>query len=438
MKPHQIVEAWKGHASYPDACKLAARLSKQGMSPDAIARSAQEAFGPAPVVLRMKDTRAPLTIYGTVGVDIDFAAVDQMATALRSPVALRGALLPDAHPGYALPIGGVIALENAIAPYQVGVDIGCRMHLSLYHLRPETARAQREDLLNDLESVTVFGPGLPDKPIADHPILYDPRWQSTPLLRRLHLTAERQLGTSGSGNHFAELIVGRWRDNGEEFSGLLTHSGSRGVGFAIAKQYSDLAVKETARIAHGIPKNYEWLSLDSEAGQEYLLSMQLAGDFARANHEVIHDRFARLAGLRVTDTIQNHHNFAWVQPDGSVIHRKGATPADDGLFGIIPGSMGTASYIVRGLGNPASLNSASHGAGRVGSRKMAKETISPDEVAAFLKNVDVLVRGVALDESPQAYKDIESVIAYQVGARLVEPIAKMHPIAVIMAGGADE
>ena len=222
----------------------------------------------------------------------------------------------------------------------------------------------------------------------------------------------------------------------ERFCGLLTHSGSRGVGYAIANHYMRVAAQETARWAQ-VPKMYEWLDLDREVGQEYWAAMELAGAFAQANHEVIHAAFVRRTGLEPITTIQNHHNFAWRHGD-MVIHRKGATPAEAGVLGVIPGSMGTASYLVAGRGAAEALNSAAHGAGRRGSRTQARNSISLRDVRDFLKKQDVLVEGLSVDESPQAYKDIERVMRLQVEAGLIAPQARMRPIAVIMAGEAGD
>jgi tRNA-splicing ligase RtcB len=195
-----------------------------------------------------------------------------------------------------------------------------------------------------------------------------------------------------------------------------------------------LAAQETARRAQ-VPKMYEWLDLESEAGQEYWQAMELAGAFAQANHEVIHDAFARRAGLTPLAVVQNFHNFAWKEGD-LIIHRKGATPAEAGVLGVIPGSMGTPSYIVEGQGQAEALNSASHGAGRRGSRTSARNSISLREARNFMQQRDILVEGLSVDEAPQAYKDIERVMRLQVEAGLIEPLARMRPIAVIMAGEA--
>jgi tRNA-splicing ligase RtcB len=161
--------------------------------------------------------------------------------------------------------------------------------------------------------------------------------------------------------------------------------------------------------------------------------MELVGAFASANHHVIHERFARLSRMEPVAEVENHHNFAWRQGD-MVLHRKGATPAEAGVLGIIPGSMATSSYVVVGTGNPASLMSTSHGAGRRGSRTWARNTISMGEVRKMLAERDVMVQGVVADESPLAYKDIERVMAIQESAGLLERVARMRPIAVLMAG----
>lgn len=216
------------------------------------------------------------------------------------------------------------------------------------------------------------------------------------------------------------------------FAGLLTHSGSRGVGFAVAKNYMRVAEQETKRIAV-VPRFYEWLDLDSEAGQEYWTAMELCGAFASANHHVIHDLFARRSKLPVAVQVENHHNFAWREGD-MVVHRKGATPAEAGVLGLIPGSMATASYIVVGKGSPAALNSSSHGAGRRGSRTWAKHNFVMGNVQRFLKERNILAEGVSVDESPFAYKDIERVIQLQADAGLITRVARMQPIAVLMAG----
>lgn len=441
MKPHQLIAPWKGDKRFTAIAKRAAALKKAGSSAEQIVDAIAAEFGAPPQLGRLRDTPQPLRIYGEVGSDIDAAAVEQIELALRLPIAVQGALMPDGHVGYSLPVGGVYAAHRAIAPVMVGVDIGCRMHLTIFSEPPESFLKQRAALFADLQAVTVFGTGAARPRPADHEVLDDERWGLTSQTRGLRAKAAAQLGTSGSGNHFAELIIGeRLGAPGSaldpaipaQFCGLLTHSGSRGVGYAIANHYARLAAQETGQRAQ-VPKMYEWLELDSEAGQEYWQAMELAGAFAQANHEVIHAAFARRSGLKPLGVVQNHHNFAWLKGD-MVIHRKGATPAEPGVLGVIPGSMGTASYIVEGCGQPEALESASHGAGRRSSRTAARNSISMGDVRKFLKQQDVLVEGLSADESPQAYKDIERVLQLQVEAGLIRPLARMRPVAVIMAG----
>lgn len=400
---------------------------KKGRTADEILALISSEFGPPATLARLRETPSPFVV---VGEDIEPAAISQLELALRLPVARRGALMPDAHPGYALPIGGVVALENAVSPAFVGVDIGCRMHLSVFDVSPADFLHSRDALFADLLAITTFGAGGERPFPADHAVLDASHWTLTAQTKSLRGKAVKQLGTSGSGNHFAELVVS------ENFCGLLTHSGSRGVGFAIAGHYSKLAAAETARRA-SVPKMYEWLDLGGDAGREYWEAMTLAGDFAQACHEVIHAEWGKRTGLTARETVQNHHNFAW-REENLIVHRKGATPAHVGERGIIPGSMATASYLVEGLGNDQTLNSTSHGAGRTGSRADARSRLSLPDVKRQLADLDILVHGLSVDEAPGAYKNIERVMQLQIEAGLVRPLARMRPIAVIMAGESGE
>ncbi|MCS7088349.1 MAG: RtcB family protein [Thermoflexales bacterium] len=372
---------------------------------------------------------------------IDNASRQQMDNAMRLPVSVAGALMPDAHVGYGLPIGGVLATEDAVIPYAVGVDIACRMRLSVFDAPPELLKQQEARFEKLLRENTRFGAGAEWHPPRKDPILDDPDWKATKLLRELYETkAVPQLGTSGSGNHFVEfgeLEVLEYEPKlglqPGRYLALLSHSGSRGVGYQIADYYSKLArslhpelPKELAHLA--------WLDIESEPGQEYWLAMNLAGRFASANHRVIHNQIARAGGLEVIATVENHHNFAWRErlPDGHevFVHRKGATPAHAGVLGVIPGTMGDPGYVVRGKGNPLSLNSASHGAGRRLSRNEAFRTLTAKMRNEYLKQRGVKLLGGGLDESPQAYKNIDEVIAAQ--ADLVDVIARFQPRLVMM------
>jgi tRNA-splicing ligase RtcB len=387
---------------------------------------------------------------------IDAAARAQMDNAMRLPISIAGALMPDAHVGYGLPIGGVLATDVAVIPYAVGVDIACRMRLTVFPVSPIVIGQKTGQFKKALLEQTRFGAGVEWKPNeqVEHEILDDPAWVATDLLRSLKNKAYGQLGTSGTGNHFVEWGAFTLRAEDAvfglkpgEYLALLSHSGSRGVGFQIANHYSRLAQEFHPELDSSV-RHLSWFDLESHYGQEYWLSMQLAGRFAAANHEVIHRRLAKAVGLKAAASIENHHNFAWKEmisaPPGfgsgerpAIVHRKGATPAARGVYGIIPGSMGDAGYVVRGRGEMAALNSASHGAGRVMSRRAAMQSITRTERDRYLKERGVTLIGGGLDESPQAYKAIDQVVDAQ--ADLVAIVGTFRPIMVRMADdGGDE
>lgn len=385
------------------------------------------------------DNPIPYPIWGRK--QIDDGAIAQMDNAMRLPVTVTGALMPDAHVGYGLPIGGVLATDNVVIPYAVGVDIACRMRLSLYEVSPILMGQKKGIFEESLWNETAFGMGAKwtGAKKAQHAVLDDDTWYATKQLRTLKDTAMNQLGTSGTGNHFVEW--GSFRLHEEMFGlkpgdylALLSHSGSRGVGARIADRYSKLAMEKHPDLDKSV-RHLAWLSLDSEDGQEYWLSMELAGRFASANHYIIHKRVAAAVGLKEVAVVENHHNFAWVEKlhDGRnvIVHRKGATPAGVGVLGVIPGSMGDAGYVVRGRGVSESLQSASHGAGRQMSRKAALNSISRRERDEYLKERGVTLLGGGLDESPQAYKPIDTVIAAQ--QDLVDVVGKFTPRIVRMA-----
>jgi tRNA-splicing ligase RtcB len=397
-------------------------------------RLASELLGYDPVV-----PREPVA-YRTWGEDIDQAAHQQMRDACRVPSAVGAALMPDAHVGYGLPIGGVLACENAVIPYAVGVDIACRMKLSVLDAPTSALVDRRDQLRTALERGTRFGVGCEHKPPQSHPVM-DEDWTVSRITREKKDTAWRQLGTSGSGNHFVEfgvLTLGARDDelglDAGEYLALLSHSGSRGAGAAVCSTYSAIAqarlpdeCKDLGRLA--------WLDLDTEAGQEYWAAMNLMGDYAAANHAVIHRNVAKLLGAQAIAGVENHHNFAWKERHGGrevVVHRKGATPAGAGVLGVIPGSMADPAFVVRGRGNAESLDSASHGAGRRMSRKAAHDQFRFSQVRKELaeRGIDVLSAGS--DEVPGVYKDIRQVMAAQ--QDLVEVVAQFDPKIVKMCG----
>ncbi|MHC4562711.1 MAG: RtcB family protein [Planctomycetota bacterium] len=371
------------------------------------------------------------------GENLDDNAVQQMRNACRLPVTVQGALMPDAHQGYGLPIGGVMATENAVVPYAVGVDIACRMKMTVLDLPVNAVTAQEGRLRKAIESETRFGIGASFKTRRVHPVL-DEDWRFSGVTADLKDKAWRQLGTSGSGNHFAEFGTLTVQQEGlglepGEYLALLSHSGSRGTGATVADHYSKLAMRLRPQLPREL-MHLAWLDMDSEAGQEYWQVMELMGHYAAANHALIHRHIAKHLGAEVLADFENHHNFAWKEVHNGrhvIVHRKGATPAGQGAIGIIPGSMATSGYVVRGKGNALSLNSAAHGAGRRMSRKAAKQQYTWPQAKQFLRERGVVLISAGLDEVPMAYKDIEVVMAAQ--GDLVEPLARFDPKLVKMA-----
>ena len=378
---------------------------------------------------KLNDKSVDVEIYGSEG--IEEGAKHQIYTAGKLPIAKKAALMPDAHQGYGLPIGGVLATKDAVIPYGVGVDIGCRMALTLYDMGPNYINGKTDQIQKALESNTFFGTGVQNDMDPDSHIMDDERWKSFKIIKDLKDTAWRQLGTSGGGNHFVDIGTVKMGDN--IYTGILTHSGSRGFGAQIARFYTNLA-KERCSLPAG-SGHLAWLDMNTDEGQEYWLAMNLAGDYAKACHDEIHRRLAKDLGWKAFEKIENHHNFAWkemVNGEELIVHRKGATPAGEGVMGIIPGSMASDAYIVRGKGNPDSINSASHGAGRVMSRTKAKENVSPSMMKNMLKDNEVTLIGGGVDESPHVYKDIHEVMRNQTD--LVEVVGTFTPKIVKMAG----
>ena len=389
--------------------------------------------------------RAELAPWRQWGEGLEAEAVKQMANACALPVAVAGALMPDAHVGYGLPIGGVLATENAVIPYAVGVDIACRMKLTVYDRKANTLAGQRDRLANLIESETRFGMGCEFKDRREHDVM-DEDWSVSPVTNRLRDKAWSQLGTSGSGNHFVEFgaFTVEQSDLGlepGEYLALLTHSGSRGTGAQVCDYYSKRAMARHEHLPKEL-KHLAWLSLDDADGQEYWAAMNLMGRYAAANHALIHKHIAKKLGAHVILDIENHHNFAWKEThvvNGEsrevIVHRKGATPAGAGVLGIIPGSMASPGYVVRGKGSPESLNSAAHGAGRVMSRTKAMQSFTWSATKKLLAERGVELLSAGLDEVPGVYKDIHAVMAAQTD--LVEVLGQFDPKLVKMCPAGD-
>lgn len=384
----------------------------------------------------IRQSCVPVKIYGE-GI-IEGEALSQIYAAAKLPVSVKAAIMPDGHSGYGLPIGGVLATLNAVIPFAVGYDIGCRMHMSVLPITEKDCMGKLDMFARILCDNTVFGKGKHNDDATltgmELNILDDMRFRDIPAVKKagLHSLAIQQMGTSGSGNHFVEFGFVQLPDFDVRHLAILSHSGSRGVGHKIATIYTELALNSCK--LPGQYKNLAWLGMDTEAGQEYWGAMNLSGDFARACHHMIHRSIMKDLKVRAEMVFENHHNFAWKEMvDGQevIVHRKGATPAGKGVTGIIPGSMSTNTYIVRGKGNPDSINSSSHGAGRSMSRSAAKLTFTMSQMRKDLEAKGVTLIGGSLDECTFAYKDIDKVIAEQ--SELVETIGQFQPWIVRMS-----
>ena len=440
-RAHEFILAFRDSGG--DMSQLESEVAAVVASPaQFLGDSLREAFARAlyQPAFKQRETLAPWRQWGS---GLEPEAVKQMANACALPVSVAGALMPDAHVGYGLPIGGVLATENVVIPYAVGVDIACRMKMTVFDRKANTIAGQKDRLASILEGETRFGVGAKFQQRRDHDVM-DEDWSVSPITERFRDKAWAQLGTSGSGNHFVEF--GEFSVDAEqaralgiepgEYVALLSHSGSRGTGAQVCQHYSRIAMDRHTELPKEL-KHLAWLSVDETAGQEYWAAMNLMGHYAAANHALIHKYIARKLGAEVILDIENHHNFAWKERhvvDGEkrelIVHRKGATPAGVGVMGIIPGSMASPGFVVRGKGEPDSLDSASHGAGRVMSRTKAKQSFTWSAVKKLLVERDVTLLSAGLDEVPGVYKDIAQVMAAQTD--LVDVLGRFDPKLVKM------
>ena len=377
-------------------------------------------------------------IYGEDG--IDELSKKQMEVAMRLPVTFAGALMPDGCAGYGLPIGGVLATtEDVVIPYAVGKDIGCRMSLTILDAGADYLEKYNDRAIEALVYNTAFGLDGVLSFKQYHPLFDKSEFREIPVLKKLREKAVMQLGSSGKGNHFVDICEIKMPTNNAlelsegKYIGILSHSGSRGLGANIADYYTTIA-KETCRLPRQAGP-FAWLSLNTEAGQEYWKCMEIAGDYSAVNHECIHYNVAKALRLKPLVCVSNHHNFAWrdMLPNGRtiIIHRKGATPAHLGELGIIPGSMTAPGYIVSGKGCAESLYSASHGAGRIMSRLDARNSVSRYALKKLLAEKNVTLIGGNTEEAPQAYKRIDKVMESQ--KELVSIEGKIIPRIVRMS-----
>lgn len=351
-------------------------------------------------------------------------------------------LMADTHEGYGMPIGGVVALDGAVCPNMVGVDIGCGMLAIKTSLTDITIDQLKSILGGSKEFKGGLRARIPvgfnhHKKAQEHSIFSHPVWEATTICKEELESAKHQLGTLGGGNHFIEIQKG---DDG--YIWFMIHSGSRNLGFKVAKHYNEIAkVKCSLWKQDEIVKNdLAVLPVNTKECEDYLREMNLCLEFAYANREqmakVIKEEFLRVIPETIfLQEINIHHNYASLEHHFNRnvwVHRKGATLARSNTIGIIPGSQGTSSYIVQGLGNEKSLCSCSHGAGRKLSRKKATETLNLEEEREKLDAKGILhgMRNTSdLEEASSAYKDIETVMEEQ--KDLVTPLVKLETLAVM-------
>lgn len=362
----------------------------------------------------------PYKIYAEV---LESGAIDQFVNCMSLPDVVQGALMPDAHTGYVMPIGAVVATEGTIYPSFVGYDIGCGMSATKLNIGGDVLRAYAKQIYTAIQGEVPVG----FSKNTNEQITEAATWQGTLDVKHSEMIKDfvgygpMCLGTLGGGNHFIEI--------GEDEAGMgwiIIHSGSRSVGQKIAEHYMKIAADGgKAEEAHALGTN-------TIEGVRYIADMEYGLQFALKNRQLMTHRVIRaiagVIGRRVTSSefINRNHNHAELR-DGLWIHRKGATHAEEGMMGVIPGNMRDGCFIVRGLGNPDSLYSSSHGAGRVLSRRKAKEQITLEQFEESMKGVWAATVGQGtIDESPFAYKDIFKVMELQ--EDLVEIVHYVKPI----------
>lgn len=370
------------------------------------------------------------------------SALKQIINLANLPFAFKHiAIMPDCHAGYGMPIGGVLATNGVIIPNAVGVDIGCGMCALKTNIEhSELSRDELKIIINEIRKVIPLGfnhhKEMQDKELMPKSSI---DLDSTKIVCSEYGSALYQLGTLGGGNHFIEIQ----KDN-EDFIWVMIHSGSRNLGYKVANHYNKIAVKLNEKWHSSVPKKWElaFLPLDSDEGVSYINEMRYCIKFALANRELMIDRIYEIlteiiGSFDIDPLINIAHNYAAFENHygtNVMVHRKGATLARKDTIGIIPGSQGSKSYIVKGLGNQESFMSCSHGAGRKMGRNEAKKILNLEEEISLLEKQNILhsIRNIdGLDEATGAYKDIQEVMESQ--KDLVEIITELTPIAVIKA-----
>ncbi len=412
LKPGKTMPAWTG---FRDAAREAAQAERIA-----------QAVAPAdaqPAAYR----DAPLAVFGTHEPN----TLGQMRNCMGVGNVVAGVLCADGHLGYAQPVGGVIAYEGQVSISGVGFDIGCGNMAVRLDTPFAAVRDRVPQILGDIRRAISFGVGRANAERVEHPLLDDEEAWAASGMAEYRQKAAAQLGTVGSGNHYVDLF-----EDEAGFVWIGVHFGSRGLGHSSATRYLKAAGGKDGM--HVPPAVVEEAS---ELGARYIAAMQLAGRYAQAGREWVVERVRAILGGAVTETVHNHHNYAWKERHGDRelwVVRKGATPAFPGQRGFVGGSMGDDAVILEGVDSEASraaLFSTIHGAGRVFGRKEALRRFSRAEMEAWLARRGVMLSGGDLDESPMAYRRLPDVVAAHEGT--VRVLHRLRPFAVAMAGAGD-
>lgn len=367
--------------------------------------------------------------------DMEEGALKQAKNLANLPFAFKHIpIMPDSHQGYGMPIGSILATKGVVVPNAVGVDIGCgmcAMKTSITNINKDKLKK----VLGEARKLIPLGFDWHKEPQDE--ALMPSGYEELPIVSRHYIKATKQVGSLGGGNHFIEIQKGS-----DGFVWLMIHSGSRNLGYNVAKYYNNAAIRLNEKYHSQITKEMElaFLPIETVEAKNYLEEMNYCVEFALANRKLMMTRMVEamktvVGEFETDDIINESHNFAaWENHFGEnvLVHRKGATRAFENELGMIPGSQGTSSYIVKGLGHPESFNSCSHGAGRKLSRKAAQRELNLEKEIAMLdeKGVVHAIRGKKdLDEAPSSYKDIDVVMENQ--KDLAEIVVKLSPLAVL-------
>jgi len=395
------------------------------------------------VIYKKEENKIPIKSWVT---DLEDGALEQAKNLSNFPFSFRHiSLMPDCHQGFGMPIGGVLATKGVVIPNAVGVDIGCGMCATKTHFKIEELTLPiLKEIMGEIRKQIPVGFSH-HKQAQDEALM--PIRERTKIVQNEYSNALTQLGTLGGGNHFIEIQKG---DDG--YIWIMVHSGSRNIGYKVAKQYNDLAKELNKNWGSGVPPFWDlaYFPLNSQEGKDYLKDMNYCLEFALANRKLMMENikdifiekfkdngyeFLKHPSFNFDEMINIHHNYASMENhfgENVLVHRKGATSSRVGQIGIIPGSQGTCSYIVEGLGNPESFNSCSHGAGRKMGRNDAKRNLNLADEQKKLNDKGILhsVRNIDnLDEAPGSYKDIEVVMENQ--KDLVKILVKLEPLGVV-------